>query len=45
MRVCAPGGRIVVVDMYCSEDLAKAAQWNRLEKLRDPSHVRCLPLQ
>jgi ubiquinone/menaquinone biosynthesis C-methylase UbiE len=44
MRVCAPGGRIVVVDMYCSEDPAKAAQWNRLEKLRDPSHVRCLPL-
>jgi ubiquinone/menaquinone biosynthesis C-methylase UbiE len=44
IRVCAPGGRIVVVDMHCSEDPAKAAQWNRLEKLRDPSHVRCLPL-
>jgi SAM-dependent methyltransferase len=44
MRVCAPRGRIVVVDMYASEDPAKAAQWNRLEKLRDPSHVRCLSL-
>jgi ubiquinone/menaquinone biosynthesis C-methylase UbiE len=44
VRVCAPGGRIVVVDMYASEDVAKAAEWNRLEKLRDPSHARCLTL-
>ena len=44
IRVCAPGSSIVVVDMYCSEDAAKADRWNLLEKLRDPSHVRCLPL-
>jgi ubiquinone/menaquinone biosynthesis C-methylase UbiE len=44
VRVCTPGGRIVVVDMFCSEDPAKAARWNLLEKLRDPSHVRCLSL-
>jgi ubiquinone/menaquinone biosynthesis C-methylase UbiE len=44
VRVCAPGGRVVVVDMYASEDAAKAAEWNRAEKLRDPSHVRCLTL-
>jgi ubiquinone/menaquinone biosynthesis C-methylase UbiE len=44
VRVCRRGGRITVVDMYASEDNAKAAQWNRLELLRDPSHVRCLPL-
>jgi ubiquinone/menaquinone biosynthesis C-methylase UbiE len=43
-RVCAPGGRLVVVDMYASDDPAKAAEWNRAEKLRDPSHVRCLTL-
>lgn len=43
-RVTAPGGRLVVVDMYASEDSTKAAEWNRLEKLRDPSHVRCLSL-
>lgn len=43
-RVAAPGGRVVLVDMYASEDRAKAAEWNRLEKLRDPSHVRCLSL-
>jgi len=44
VRVCAPGGRVVVVDMYASVDAAKAAQWNHLEKLRDPSHVRCCTL-
>lgn len=44
LRVCAPGGRVVVVDMHASEDPAKAAEWNRMEKLRDPSHVRCLTL-
>ncbi len=43
-RVCRPGGRVVVVDMYASEDPEKAAAWNRLEVLRDPSHVRSLSL-
>jgi ubiquinone/menaquinone biosynthesis C-methylase UbiE len=42
VRVCAPGGRIVVVDTCASADPAKAARFNRLEKLRDPSHVRAL---
>jgi ubiquinone/menaquinone biosynthesis C-methylase UbiE len=44
MRVCAPGGRIVVVDTYASDDPAKAAVFNRLEILRDPSHARSLTL-
>ena len=44
VRVCAPDGRVVVIDMYASDDPAKAAEWNRAEKLRDPSHVRCLTL-
>jgi ubiquinone/menaquinone biosynthesis C-methylase UbiE len=44
VRVCAPGGRIVVVDDYASEDPAKATAFNQLEKLRDPSHSRCLTL-
>jgi ubiquinone/menaquinone biosynthesis C-methylase UbiE len=44
VRVCAPGGRIVVVDTYASPDPAKAAAFNRLETLRDPSHSRCLAL-
>lgn len=45
VRVCAPGGRVAVIDMYASDDPAKAAEWNRAEKLRDPSHVRCLTLR
>ena len=44
VRVCAPGGRVVVVDSCPSEDKAKAAAFNRLELLRDPSHTRALPL-
>ena len=44
VRVCAPGGRVVVVDTYASADPDKAAEFNRLELLRDPSHMRCLSL-
>ncbi|MGH7154719.1 MAG: class I SAM-dependent methyltransferase [Acetobacteraceae bacterium] len=43
-RVCAPRGRVIVVDMYASEQPEQAAEWNRLERLRDPSHSRCLSL-
>ena len=43
-RVCAQDGRVILVDMYASDDPAKAAEWNRAERLRDPSHVRCLTL-
>src|SRR5438128_9948769 len=43
VRVCTPGGRVVVVDVFMSNpDQAEA--YNRLEKLRDPSHVRALAL-
>jgi SAM-dependent methyltransferase len=44
VRVCAPGGRVVVVDTCASPDPRKAAEFNRLELLRDPSHMRCLAL-
>jgi ubiquinone/menaquinone biosynthesis C-methylase UbiE len=44
VRVCRPGGRVVVVDTCASPDPKKAAEFNRLEKLRDPSHARCLSL-
>jgi SAM-dependent methyltransferase len=43
-RVCAPGGRVVVIDAEASPDPAAAAAFNRMEKLRDPSHARALPL-
>jgi len=40
-RVCAPGGRVVVIDSAPSAE--KAAAFNAMEKLRDPSHTRALP--
>lgn len=44
VRVCSSGGRVVVVDVFMSNpDQAEA--YNRLEKLRDPSHVRALALE
>ena len=43
-RVCRPGGRVVVCDTHASTDPVKAAAFNNLERLRDPSHVRCLSL-
>lgn len=42
-RVCAPGGRIVVVDSAPAAD--KADAFNRMEVVRDPSHVRAMPLE
>jgi ubiquinone/menaquinone biosynthesis C-methylase UbiE len=44
VRVCAPGGRVLVADMHTSADAAKGAAFNRMEVLRDPSHVRALAL-
>ena len=41
-RVCAPGGRVAVVDTAPAPD--KADAFNAMEQLRDPSHVRGLPL-
>jgi SAM-dependent methyltransferase len=41
-RVCAPGGRVVVADSAPAPD--KADAFNRMEVLRDPSHVRAMPL-
>lgn len=41
IRVCTPHGRIVVIDL--SPDPAKAAAFDGIEKLRDPSHVHAWP--
>jgi SAM-dependent methyltransferase len=43
-RVCTPAGRILVVDAYAPEDPMQAAEYNRIERLRDPSHARALSL-
>ena len=40
-RVCRPGGTVIVVDSAPAPD--KADAFNRMEVVRDPSHVRALP--
>ena len=42
-RVCKSGGKIVVADMAPLPQ--KAAAMNAAERLRDPSHVRALPVE
>jgi ubiquinone/menaquinone biosynthesis C-methylase UbiE len=44
VRVCSPGGRVVVVDVFTSSP-EQAEAFNRMEKLRDPSHARALSLE
>ena len=41
-RVCAPGGTVLVADSAPAPE--KADAFNRMEVVRDPSHVRALPL-
>ena len=41
-RVCRPGGRVAVIDSAPTPE--KADAFNRMERLRDPSHVRAMPL-
>ncbi|HXQ25596.1 MAG TPA: methyltransferase domain-containing protein [Candidatus Acidoferrales bacterium] len=39
-RVAKPGARVIVIDSTAPEDESLERQWNHIEKLRDPSHVR-----
>lgn len=41
-RVCAPGGTVMVIDSAPAPE--KADAFNRMEVIRDPSHVRAMPL-
>jgi len=40
-RVCRGGGRVVVADS--SPEMARADGFNRVERLREPSHTRAMP--
>jgi ubiquinone/menaquinone biosynthesis C-methylase UbiE len=44
-RVCAPGGRVLVTDVHTARKQSQADEFNRMELLRDPSHVRALHLE
>ena len=41
-RVVRPGGQVLLVDQIVSEDARERALYERIEVLRDPSHVRSL---
>lgn len=43
LRVCKPGGKILVVDVTPDKDKKEA--YNMVEKLRDPSHTEALTLE
>jgi ubiquinone/menaquinone biosynthesis C-methylase UbiE len=41
-RVCVTGGRIVVADICLSDDPTESGQFDRVERMNDPSHVHAL---
>jgi ubiquinone/menaquinone biosynthesis C-methylase UbiE len=43
VRVCRPGGTVAVVDVFMTSSEQREA-YDRMEKLRDPSHTRALLL-
>lgn len=43
-RVCKDQGKLVLIDQVASADPMRADALNRMERLRDPSHVRALTL-
>ncbi len=42
-RVCAPGGRVLIVDQLATESYEQIAFMNEMELLRDPSHAVSRP--
>jgi SAM-dependent methyltransferase len=44
LRVCRPGGKVAVVDVFTSSP-EQAEAYDHEERLRDPSHVRALLLE
>lgn len=45
VRVCKPGGRVVLADIIADDDPEQHAETDRLEILRDPSHTACPTLK
>lgn len=42
-RVCAPGGRVLIVDQIAPERVEESQAMNLLDHIRDPSHAACRP--
>lgn len=45
VRVCRPEGTVAVIDLVAPDDATAAEAYNRLERLRDPSHTRALSVE
>lgn len=43
-RVCRPDGTVAIDDIVVSEHTERSQYQNQFERIRDPSHVRALPL-
>lgn len=43
-RVCRSGGRVAIIDLVAPDDPELAAQYNDIERLRDPTHTRAFPV-
>jgi ubiquinone/menaquinone biosynthesis C-methylase UbiE len=43
VRVCQPGGRLLIQDLAASTDPETAMRQDHLERVRDPSHLRMTP--
>jgi ubiquinone/menaquinone biosynthesis C-methylase UbiE len=44
IRVCRTNGRVSAIDLLAPEEKYLAINYNRLERLRDPSHTQALGL-
>lgn len=44
VRVCRPNGTVAIDDLVVSEYSERSEYQNKFERLRDPSHVRALPI-
>ncbi|MGE3844589.1 MAG: class I SAM-dependent methyltransferase [Vicinamibacterales bacterium] len=42
LRVVRPGGRLLVIDQLAYDDVERAEALDHFERVRDPSHTRCV---
>jgi ubiquinone/menaquinone biosynthesis C-methylase UbiE len=45
VRVCRDGGKVTLIDIVSPDNPNLAESYNNMERMRDPSHVRALPIE